>query len=79
MFDGATSRIPRVVRTPRLVLGESGLGRLDTGFNSDRTTVTADDTSITFAPPAVTRRRCPERTIEQRVLNVVDAAATTSS
>ena len=33
-----------------------------------------DATSITFGHPAVTRRRCqePERTIEQRVLSVVD-------
>ena len=74
MFDGATSRIPQVVRTPRVVVGQNGLGRLDTGCNSGRTTVTADDTSITFGHPAVTRRRCqePERTIEQRVLSVVD-------
>ena len=74
MFDGETSRIPQVVRTPRVVVGQNGLGRLDTGCNSGRTTVTADDTSITFGHPAVTRRRCqePERTIEQRVLSVVD-------
>ena len=74
MADGTTSRIPAVVRTPRLVVGNNGLSRLDTGCNSGRTTVTADDTSITFGHPAVTRRRCPEpeRTIEQRVLSVVD-------
>ena len=74
MFDGETARIPQVVRTPRVVVGQNGLGRLDTGCNSGRTTVTADDTSITFGHPAVTRRRCqePERTIEQRVLSVVD-------
>jgi heat shock protein HslJ len=72
--DGKTSRIPRVVRTPRVVLGKNGLGRLDTGCNSGRTTVTADDTSITFGHPAVTRIRCqePARTIEQRVLEVVN-------
>jgi heat shock protein HslJ len=72
--DDKTSRIPSVVRTPRLVVGNNGLSRLDTGCNSDRTTVTADETSITFGHPAVTRRRCqePERTIEQRVLSVVD-------
>jgi heat shock protein HslJ len=72
--DGTTSRIPGVVRTPRVVLGENGLGRLDTGCNAGRTTVTADDTSLTFGHPAVTRVRCqePARTIEQRVLSVVD-------
>jgi len=74
MADGATSRIPRVVRTPRVVVGQNGLGRLDTGCNSGRTTVTADATSITFGHPAVTRVRCqePAATIEQRVLAVVD-------
>ena len=72
--DGTTSRIPRPVRTPRVVVGQNGLGRLDTGCNTGRTTVTADDTSITFGHPAVTRMRCqePARTIEQRVLDVVD-------
>lgn len=72
--DGATSRIPRVVRTPRVVIGNNGLGRLDTGCNSGRTTVTTDATSITFGNPAVTRIRCqePAATIEQRVLAVVD-------
>ena len=74
MFDGKTQRIPRVVRTPRVVIGSNGLGRLDTGCNSGRTTVTADDTSITFGHPAVTRIRCrePANTIEQRVLDVAD-------
>jgi heat shock protein HslJ len=74
MADGATSRIPRVVRTPRVVVGQNGLGRLDTGCNSGRTTVTADATSITFGHPAVTRIGCqePAATIEQRVLAVVD-------
>lgn len=72
--DGATSRIPRVVRTPRVVVGQNGLGRLDTGCNTGRTTVTADATSLTFGHPAVTRIRCqePAATIEQRVLAVVD-------
>ena len=57
--DGATSRIPRVVRTPRVVVGQNGLGRLDTGCNSGRTTVTADATSITFGHPAVTQDPLP--------------------
>jgi heat shock protein HslJ len=72
--DGTTSRIPSVVRTPRVVVGNNGLSRLDTGCNSGRITVTANDNSITFGHPAVTRRRCqePENTIEQRVLSVVD-------
>jgi len=57
-----------------VVVGQNGLGRLDTGCNTGRTTVTADATSITFGHPAVTRIRCqdPAATIEQRVLDVVD-------
>lgn len=72
--DEKTSRIPRGVRTPRVVVGRNGLGRLDTGCNSGRTTVTADATSISFGHPAVTRIRCqePAATIEQRVLAVAD-------
>lgn len=72
--DGTTSRVPPRVRTPRLVVGDDGLARLDTGCNTGRTRVTVDSTSVTFAPPTTTRAACPEPTnsVEQIVLSVVD-------
>lgn len=74
LTDGTTSRLPSRVRTPRLVVGEDGLARLDTGCNTGRTRVQVDRVSVTFAPPTVTRVRCrePDRTIERIVLSVVD-------
>lgn len=74
LSDGATSRVPSQVRTPRLVVGADGLSRLDTGCNTGRTRVQVDRASVTFAPPTVTRVRCPEpaRFIERVVLTVVD-------
>ncbi len=77
MADGKTDRLPRSITRPRIVAGADGLSRLNTGCNTGRTTVTVDDTSITFGPPAITRRSCqePERTIEQRVLAVVDGTS----
>jgi heat shock protein HslJ len=74
LSDGSTSRLPSRVRTPRLVVGEDGLARLDTGCNTGRTRVQVDRVSISFAPPTVTRVGCPEpdRTIERIVLSVVD-------
>ncbi|MDZ5662039.1 META domain-containing protein [Nocardioides sp. S-58] len=72
--DGSTSRLPSRVRTPRLVVGQDGLSRLDTGCNVGRTRVTVDRVSVSFAPPTVTRTACrePDRTIEGIVLSVVD-------
>jgi heat shock protein HslJ len=74
LTDGTTSRVPSRVRTPRLVVGEDGLARLDTGCNTGRTRVQVDRVSVSFAPPTVTRVRCrePDRTIERIVLSVVD-------
>jgi heat shock protein HslJ len=74
LTDGTTSRLPSRVRTPRLVVGEDGLARLDTGCNTGRTRVQVDRVSVSFAPPTVTRVRCrePDRTIERIVLSVVD-------
>lgn len=74
LSDGTTSRLPSRVRTPRLVVGHDGLSRLDTGCNTGRTRVQVDRVSVTFAPPTVTRIRCPEpeRFIERLVLSVVD-------
>jgi heat shock protein HslJ len=74
LSDGSTSRLPSRVRTPRLVVGENGLARLDTGCNTGRTRVQVDRVSVSFAPPTTTRVRCPEpdRTIERIVLSVVD-------
>lgn len=74
LSDGTTSRLPSRVRTPRLVVGENGLARLDTGCNTGRTRVQVDRVSISFAPPTVTRVGCPEpdRTVESIVLSVVD-------
>jgi heat shock protein HslJ len=74
LADGTTSRLPSRVRTPRLVVGEDGLARLDTGCNTGRTRVQVDRVSVSFAPPTVTRVRCrePDRTIERIVLSVVD-------
>lgn len=74
LSDGTTSRLPSRVRTPRLVVGEDGLARLDTGCNTGRTRVQVDRVSVSFAPPTVTRVRCrePDRTIERIVLSVVD-------
>ncbi|WP_416952204.1 META domain-containing protein [Nocardioides sp. T5] len=74
LSDGSTSRLPSRVRTPRLVVGEDGLARLDTGCNTGRTRVQVDRVSVSFAPPTVTRVRCrePDRTIERIVLSVVD-------
>jgi len=77
MADGKTDRIPQSITRPRIVAGADGLSRLNTSCNTGRTTVTVDETSITFGHPAITRRGCqePERTIEQRVLAVVDGTS----
>ncbi|NPC44465.1 META domain-containing protein [Nocardioides sp. zg-1230] len=74
LTDGTTSRLPSRVRTPRLVVGDDGLARLDTGCNTGRTRVQVDRVSVSFAPPTVTRVGCrePDRTIERIVLSVVD-------
>lgn len=74
LTDGTTSRLPSRVRTPRLVVGDDGLARLDTGCNTGRTRVQVDRVSVSFAPPTVTRVSCrePDRTIERIVLSVVD-------
>ena len=77
VVDGVTSRVPSGVRTPRLVVSESGLSRLDTGCNTGRTRVTVDAESLTFAPPTVTRQACPPpaRGVERAVLAVVDGTS----
>jgi heat shock protein HslJ len=74
LSDGSTARLPSRVRTPRLVVGDGGLARLDTGCTTGRTRVQVDRVSVSFAPPTVTRVRCrePDRTIERIVLSVVD-------
>jgi heat shock protein HslJ len=72
--DGSMSRVPNAMRRPRVTLGGNGLGRLDTGCNSGRITVTADETSINFGPPAITRIRCqdPAAYVEEAMLAVMD-------
>ena len=72
--DGATTRLPPRVRTPRLVVGADGLSRLDTGCNTGRTRVSVDEVSVTFATPTTTRAACPEpaSAVEETVLAVVD-------
>jgi heat shock protein HslJ len=72
--DGSMSRVPNAMRRPGVTLGANGLGRLDTGCNSGRITATADETSITFGHPAITRIRCqdPAAYVEEAILAVMD-------
>jgi heat shock protein HslJ len=75
--DGATQRVPRRTRLPRLHVGADGVSRLETGCNTGRTVVQVEGDTLVFGPTTTTRRGCPQpdREIERRVLAVLDGPA----
>jgi heat shock protein HslJ len=79
MSGGATQRVPRRNRLPRLEVGRDGVSRLDTGCNTGRTIVRVDGDAFVFGPTTVTRQHCPQpdREIERRVLAVLDGRTDT--
>lgn len=74
---GEVEGVPADVRTPTLVVDESGKARLDTGCNTGSTQVEVDGDSLTIGPSMTTKMACdkPAMRVERRLLATLDGTA----
>ena len=74
----AVSSLPADAKAPTLTIGEDGTAQIFTGCNTGSTTVEIAETTLTFAPMAMTRMACEAdaTALEQAVTTVLDGEAT---
>lgn len=80
--DGTTaSTVPDGMRTPAVAIAADGAVTIDTGCNTGRSKAVASGSTLTFAPPAVTRKACPSdaaSAVETAILKTLDGAVEVS-